>query len=194
MEGWSAPSLRRSASQASISAPSSSIIRRLVARVPVQGSRPVRHRRVDVGELAARAWDAPRCGRHGRGGLGFRAPNGELALVLSTPATRRVVCHGALVADADVRGLDPTSHPLGKTGTLRVQRRCDRRGLPDRCEQRGRAGAAATRDQTTSALNQATPRSRHRVAFSGHLSDGWCPSIARRPTDAASIAPRTPVR
>ena len=38
MEGWSAPSLRRSASQASISAPSSSTIRRLVARVPVQGS------------------------------------------------------------------------------------------------------------------------------------------------------------
>ncbi len=51
-----------------------------------------------------------------------------------------------LVADADVRGLDPTSHSLGKAGTLRVQRRCDRSGLPDRREQCGRAGAAATRD------------------------------------------------
>src|SRR5664280_795916 len=39
----------------------------------------------------------------------------------------------------------------------------------------------------------APQRSRHGVAFSGHLSDGWCPSVTRRYTDAAHLAPRAPI-
>ena len=44
----------------------------------------------------------------------------------------------------------------------------------------------APRGSQTPPFHNAGPaRSRHRVAIRGRLSDGWCPPITRRPTDAA---------
>src|SRR5450759_4570921 len=76
--------------------------------------------------------------------------------------------------------------------------------IPDRSkpragrkERRRPAGAGPdagrTRAARTGPLGHAQTRSRHRVAFRGHLSDGWCPSATRRSTDAVSIAPRAPI-